>query len=147
MASIVSSGQTTSIRTIQDWGKEKQYMIIGGKCTVSTLAGPYTNKCVPDDARLDLPGIMFGIGSHQLAFDVFTVTRGNVSASFDIAKSDCIPLAVNSYENDGSGMSSKVYTNLTLGIADPSVFNIPSSCNQPRTIRSYQGHARSLFGI
>ncbi|XP_052791315.1 uncharacterized protein LOC128225250 [Mya arenaria] len=124
-----SSGFNITVQVIQLYDKGIMYTVEDGECKHSALPA-WTPRCVPDDAKL-LTKYSLGQGSVHVDVDVYSVTVGPNTVFLNIASADCTPIYQTAYGSAAgvSALSMKTYSNFTLGIKDPIVFNVPSICN------------------
>ncbi|XP_002732737.1 ependymin-related protein 1-like [Saccoglossus kowalevskii] len=123
--------QQEHVQVIQDYANEVMYLIIGGNCTKSDL--PDTEiMCVPDSAVYVMTQ-EYGMGA--MTVDIYSYGSKLFGDAFfgqiSVTRDKCIPMGVNLGINhpQASIVMSFGYANLTLGIKDPSVFDIPEICH------------------
>ncbi|XP_077987115.1 ependymin-related protein 1-like [Glandiceps talaboti] len=133
---VRQGGVTVDVKIIQDFGEHIQYAIQDGLCSKTALPGAMEDTaCIPDDAE-NLGNLNYGLDS--LDGTVYRVKRdypeANTSVSADISMTpkECIPIGENMVQNtpDIHLIVNVIYANVTLGIKDPSVFDVPEICKQ-----------------
>ncbi|XP_066283519.1 ependymin-related protein 1-like isoform X2 [Branchiostoma lanceolatum] len=112
-------------KIVQDYNKMMQYTIIQGHCTAVKLAAPIHN-CLPASAivasSLDMGG------PNGVVIDVYDI--GKIApeymykGTYSVNHDGCIPFS-ETLMTDGS-IFTLAYINITSGIKDPSVFDVPS---------------------
>ncbi|KAL3876393.1 hypothetical protein ACJMK2_034243 [Sinanodonta woodiana] len=118
------------LKIIQDYNRGTEYMIMDGKCTKKTLE-PWKPKCIPDDAQV-VQNTYFGAGSAMLAVKTYSFMEKGLQVYATATVSGCIPIVEVMSGTTAEGVSTVdvvEFSGITLGIKDPSVFNIPSICN------------------
>ncbi|XP_077984501.1 ependymin-related protein 1-like [Glandiceps talaboti] len=137
---IQTSGTVTHMKSIADFNQGVQYMIIDGTTciklpTESTLEDI---ACIPDGAEL-LGTYDYAMGKLNGSEYKFTMKQlGETQTYVTTVTEDCIPLASQIVGGDEAGTfkytMGGTYVNITQGIKDPSVFDVPSICSHKATV-------------
>ncbi|KAL3862069.1 hypothetical protein ACJMK2_008064 [Sinanodonta woodiana] len=143
---IIDRGQTQQIRIIIDNNKMTQYFIMNGKCARRTLARKVLN-CVPENATLVL-NTYLGAGPETLTVKVYRFLVEDIEVYSTVTSSGCIPVE---HVLTGIHPDTKVallevaqVSGVTVGVKNPSVFDIPSIC-QSANISSDYAHFMSQW--
>lgn len=126
-----SGGQEFHLNVIQDFNKNKQFLIMQGTCKISVLPGSIDDTCLPDTAVF---GGTFAYGLDGFQGDLYYLSGEqmgvNVSAYIVVTKNECLPFSQSVFLSQPAADTIAVmgYTNTTLGIKDPTVFEIPKIC-------------------
>nr|AAQ19608.1 ependymin-related protein [Branchiostoma belcheri tsingtauense] len=110
-------------RLVQDYNKGMMYTIAGQYCFTTPWPYPMVN-CVPDNATL-LYSYEMG-GPDGLMVDQYNLEAflPGFKGVFQLTNPGCVPVAQTQYF--GSYVTMFGFTNITTGIKDPSVFDVPS---------------------
>ncbi|XP_070532953.1 ependymin-related protein 1-like [Ptychodera flava] len=134
---IVTIDSTT--RIINDFTLNAQYIIIDERvCLKADLPGTYNDfACIPDD------GIDRGVVSlggdllHGRTYEVNSVFEtSNATEYITVTEDECIPVLVDhlSVHPQMSQLRSIGFYNLTLGLKDPSLFDVPLICYEAKAV-------------
>ncbi|XP_070531921.1 ependymin-related protein 1-like [Ptychodera flava] len=139
---VNSGGHVSHVKVVQDFKKSVQYLVIDGVCTKTALPGTFDdNACIPDDAQF-ITTIDYGIGALQANVFLYNVVQmgSNTTAYVAVKTTDCVPIGTNNVVVS-AGTTTVVsggFVNVTLGIKDPSVFDVPASCDHTFPIKKMQ---------
>ncbi|KAH9499991.1 hypothetical protein Btru_076119 [Bulinus truncatus] len=154
---MTNASQVYSLTTIDDYNKKIGYTVVDGQCFKSTLRAPLQDSCVPcilkvhqcntlvlkpDHDALYKNAVL--IGTHSfLGIDAdiwllpYCSKTLTMTVRVTVSRKDCVPLQeVLLTIADTSSLSFISMQNVTQGIVDPSIFNIPSICQQLTPHRS-----------
>ncbi|KAI8506956.1 hypothetical protein Bbelb_153950 [Branchiostoma belcheri] len=113
---------TEGFRMVQDYDKQKLYIIAGTYCSAIPWPYPMIN-CIPENATLLFSyemGGSDGLMVNQYNLDAFLHDfKGSMQFT-----DKCIPVSQTQYFDSYVTMFG--FTNVTTGIKDPSVFDVPS---------------------
>jgi len=129
---VTNNSHVTYLSVLDDYTSGHSYTVIDGQCYKGVPGEKNTLSCVPKNATY--------LGSHSfggVATDTWLVPApGNKSTGYTttrvtVTKANCAPLQTFSLTfGDKSTMNLATMQNLTQGISDPSVFNVPESCKR-----------------
>ncbi|XP_002732744.1 ependymin-related protein 1-like [Saccoglossus kowalevskii] len=129
----ISAGeQQFKVKVIQDFNSNTQYVIMAGKCTKSDLPGSIDDTCIPDAAEYIGTNVY---GLDALTADSYTYNAqqmgANVSVGVAVTANECLPFGLTIFADQPQAetISFIGFMNVTLGIKDPSVFDIPKICD------------------
>ncbi|XP_053393167.1 ependymin-related protein 2-like [Mercenaria mercenaria] len=124
-----SGGFKVNVLILQLFDQGVMYTVQSGECKNTTLP-PWTPRCVPDSATLAKKSY-YGIGDNKVDVDIYALQSGPNTVYLTVANADCTPVYQAAYGTaEGvSGLAYKAYRNITLGIKDTSVFDVPSICS------------------
>ncbi|XP_012941522.1 uncharacterized protein LOC106012613 [Aplysia californica] len=136
---VTNGSSSTYLKVLDDFANGKSYTVYNGYCIKVNLTTPMPASCVPAKARL--------LGNHSFSgvqaqtwvvpAPAYPVTSDYNSSRITVSEKGCVPLHEVALQfADTSRMSVLSLQNLTPGIVDPSVFDIPLSCNTSRTYHS-----------
>ncbi|XP_077984370.1 ependymin-related protein 1-like [Glandiceps talaboti] len=132
---IHTSGRVTHLKVIKDFNQKVDYMITDGTtCTKFPIEMKFEDSvCIPDDAEL-LGTYDYAMGKLKGSEYKYTFKQlGQIQTITLTVTEDCIPLALQSVGTDEAGTFEYTiggtYVNITEGIKDPSVFDVPSICS------------------
>ncbi|KAH3863800.1 uncharacterized protein LOC127866650 [Dreissena polymorpha] len=136
MATLTSSGFNISVQVIQLFEQNVMYTIESGECKKTAIPS-WTPKCVPDSAEFQTQ-VSYGQGSNKVDVWIYRVVQDPNTIYLNVAVNDCTPIFEAAYGSAGgvSALSSKTFTNFTLGIKDPIVFHVPEICNQAKLVHT-----------
>ncbi|KAL3876397.1 hypothetical protein ACJMK2_034246 [Sinanodonta woodiana] len=140
-AEISVNGHETNITVIYDYNQEIQYTIINGSCTKFVLNATIP-KCIPENATL-VEETFLGAGSEQVPVKTYTFMIANDDVYFTVTSSGCVPilmdLSLHLATKQAVGIEVVKFSGITMGVKDPSIFDIPSICQSL--------YLRCVFGI
>ncbi|XP_066264789.1 uncharacterized protein [Branchiostoma lanceolatum] len=111
------------VRIVQDYNKHMMYTIVAGMCFTTPWPAPMVN-CVPDNATLLASFEMGGSGGLMIdQYDLQAFLPG-FKGYMQLSRPGCLPISQTQYFDSYVTMFG--FTNVTEGIKDPSVFDIPS---------------------
>ncbi|XP_077984308.1 ependymin-related protein 1-like [Glandiceps talaboti] len=137
---VQTSGTVTHVKSITDFNQGVQYMIIDGttciKLPIETTLEDIA--CIPDGAEL-LGTYDYAMGKLNGSEYKYTVKQlGQTQTYVMTVTEDCIPLALQVVGGDEAGTyqytTGGTYVNITQGIKDPSVFDVPSICSHKAAV-------------
>ncbi|XP_052067340.1 uncharacterized protein LOC127706722 [Mytilus californianus] len=126
-----NSGQTKQI-ILQDFNKNKEYVIQNNKCTTLNYTTSVELACIPMGSKI-LSRSYVGAGMTKLNATLYkymdiTGTR----FYFEVVDDGCIPLMTDTaspnWLGEGSKKTTVTYMGISKGIQNPSVFNVPAIC-------------------
>ncbi|KAL4240120.1 hypothetical protein ACF0H5_000914 [Mactra antiquata] len=128
LSTLTTGGFKVNVQVIQLFDKGVMYTIQSGECTPTKIPAWQPN-CIPDNATKTL-STYYGAGDNKINVDMYIVKSGPNNVTVVMSSADCTPMYVSAYGslNGVSGLSDKVYKNITLGIKDVSVFTVPDIC-------------------
>ncbi|XP_060075890.1 ependymin-related protein 1-like [Ylistrum balloti] len=114
---------------LNDYSTGMKYVVTNGKCMKTELSGPFPEDCVPDEASGGFP-MYFGVGDNKIKVTNYILTSPNRSTSLLVTE-NCVPFSNSTTSTEGESPFSVAigYNGTTLGISDPSVFDIPPACS------------------
>ncbi|KAL3876391.1 hypothetical protein ACJMK2_034241 [Sinanodonta woodiana] len=127
--SLVVDGAPVQLKVIQDFVKGIQYLIQNSVCQKTTI-GPWVSRCVPDNATL-VHSVSIGSGKNTLAVKTYNVKQGDLDIYVTVTADGCIPVSQNQ-AGSSSGVNQMIvvgFYDVTQGIKDRSVFDVPAECN------------------
>eukprot|EP00058_Branchiostoma_floridae_P010114 XP_002595602.1 hypothetical protein BRAFLDRAFT_64712 [Branchiostoma floridae] len=112
-------------KVIQDYNKMMQYVISGQNCSATKIVGDMFH-CIPASAA-HLQTFYFG-GMQGLLMDAWQVTAPDLGGDLvvDVTHDGCIPVAEVITNMEAQSMTVLTYADITMGIRDPKVFDVPS---------------------
>ncbi|KAI8485502.1 hypothetical protein Bbelb_366960 [Branchiostoma belcheri] len=117
------------VKVIQDYKKGKQYVIRGKSCMESVLKG-FVKQCIPDNAT-NIGSFSFGgMAPGGLECEAFMTTFAGMDNNYvisDVTREGCYPVTQVTVNlmREHSTMTTQIFTDITPGIKDPSVFTPP----------------------
>ncbi|XP_066264788.1 uncharacterized protein [Branchiostoma lanceolatum] len=124
---FASVDAATGVRTVLDYTKHMMYTIVAKMCFTSPWPFPISSPmmhCVPDNATLLASFEMGGSGGFVIdQYDLQAFYPG-FKGYMQFSRPGCLPFSHAKYFNSHEAMFG--FTNVTEGIKDPSVFDIPS---------------------
>jgi len=113
-----------SILRRYDLGKE--YEIIEGTCKSRATEGPMRRRCITDDFKYE---VTYTLGS-RLSCDLWRHVNGTRIFEVSVAATTCIPVSdlYTYYAPDETGHAFGQFWDVTPGIKDPTVFDVPPIC-------------------
>ncbi|KAH3837557.1 uncharacterized protein LOC127879299 [Dreissena polymorpha] len=131
LENIIEDGQTTTMKVIKDYNVTKTKYVISedGNCS-RTLLDAFKAACIPDWAY-KVVSSKVGNSTSGMPIELFNSSAGNTTSYLITAPDGCYPVLDVSAVPSGPSPYMQVvqFHNITLGIQDPSVFNVPPSCN------------------
>ncbi|XP_060599148.1 mammalian ependymin-related protein 1-like isoform X2 [Ruditapes philippinarum] len=143
--SIVNTGgYQIKVQILQLYNKNIMYIAEGGTCKTYKLP-PWNPICVPDSATL-AKKTYYGF-KDKVDVDIYAVVSGPKTSYLTMTRADCVPVYQASYGQSqaGSELSFKTFSDITLGIKDQSVFDIPSSCTNITSIPTIMAKKHGLY--
>ncbi|ESO90793.1 hypothetical protein LOTGIDRAFT_233585 [Lottia gigantea] len=131
------TGKMQYLRIIQLYSKKIQYVIDldTQTCKSNTLSGTFPPICLPKDAMPEGP-YYFGIGDTKLESISFRFNVSGANVTVSALREGCIPILEN-IVTSGQGiaqMQTTGFVNLSPGISQPSMFDVPDICNQAKDL-------------
>ncbi|KAL3862073.1 hypothetical protein ACJMK2_008068 [Sinanodonta woodiana] len=121
---------TQKIRVIRDINKNLEYFIMDGRCSKKPMARKIL-ECISENASLVL-NTYLGAGPEKLAVKVYRFIDGNIEVYSTVTSSACIPVVEVTTgihpTTNAEFMEVSQLSGITIGVKDPSVFDIPSIC-------------------
>ncbi|KAL4239889.1 hypothetical protein ACF0H5_000689 [Mactra antiquata] len=140
---IISGGNSQEFTILQLFNQNVQYNIKNQTCT-SSRAPAWTENCIPDTATMTGK---YRLGLNQsIEVTGYVWTQGNVSIGLDVTDG-CVPITQGT-QGEVSGvqfMSGTSVLGITVGIKDPSVFDVPAICKHPH-VSIDPNPPRRIFG-
>ncbi|EDV27387.1 uncharacterized protein TRIADDRAFT_53031 [Trichoplax adhaerens] len=124
---------------IIDFNTHKTYIITNGQCLTTTIEAPFNPTCIPGNALYS--GILQLGGPDGIIAKSYHFSTADSTIQTDyIISENCIPvLEVSkvSLTNPTTETTfvTLTYGNTTIGIQDPSVFDIPAICSQHASMK------------
>ncbi|KAK3603358.1 hypothetical protein CHS0354_025964 [Potamilus streckersoni] len=136
---LLVDGSKIKLKVIQDYNKKTEYTLIGGKCIKKPLESSIP-RCLPENSTL-VNRTYIGAGSENVAVKVYRFNVGDIETDFTVTACDCIPvvaiLSGTLADEQVSVLEVLVYSGITVGVEDPSVFNIPAICKKAEMSTGY----------
>ncbi|CAL1542520.1 unnamed protein product [Lymnaea stagnalis] len=127
---VVNASVLTTVTVIGDYKKKISYTIVGRECFQSPLTDALDESCVPEDAILIGTHSFLGVKANTFILPFHNATRTTTSR-ITVSSDNCLPLHELLLTIDKtSSFSTITMQNVTAGIVDPSIFNVPDFCNQ-----------------
>ncbi|BFZ15864.1 hypothetical protein BsWGS_18903 [Bradybaena similaris] len=124
--SITNDSTNTVLTSIEDFNKRITYTIVGMYCVISNLTVSMGGNCVPENA-----GYLSTINIARVPSDIWFLNNNGSTARLTVSQSGCVPIQeVGVTLGDVSYLNIINVQNVTAGIADPTIFNVPQICNQ-----------------
>ncbi|KAL3862072.1 hypothetical protein ACJMK2_008067 [Sinanodonta woodiana] len=128
---IIDRWPTQKIRIFFDNNKNIEYLIMNNRCSKRTLARKQRN-CIPENATRVLKTYL-GAGPETLAVIVYRFMDRDTEVYSTVTSDSCIPVntvatGTNPAFKD-EYMEVEQLSGITVGVKDPSVFDIPSMCH------------------
>ncbi|XP_002732738.1 ependymin-related protein 2-like [Saccoglossus kowalevskii] len=129
----ISTEKQVKVQIIQDYNSNTQYVVQAGKCTKSDLPGSIENTCVPDYAVYG-GRLVYGLNA-ALEIDMYSFEGQQLGTNYSVqvlvTSKECLYFAQNTFIDSPQVdiIMNSGYTNTTLGIKDPSVFDVPKICD------------------
>ncbi|KAK3612479.1 hypothetical protein CHS0354_032095 [Potamilus streckersoni] len=129
VAVVYLSAPNQNKRIVQDFSKMTQYSIQGTECHKSILSVPWDPYCIADNATL-LQDFYYGTPENRLDAQTFSTSRFGLNGYFTVTKRECVPIALTLMGTVSGVDNFWVFgmSNFTMGIQDPSFFNVPDTC-------------------
>ncbi|XP_063431176.1 uncharacterized protein LOC134713830 [Mytilus trossulus] len=127
IGSYLSGGKAGSFRTLGDYISNVQYEVLDGKCNVTKIMKPFSSvQCTNANATTSSPVFL---GLNQLQVTQYTWQEDGLTNYMNYA-TGCIPVSYTSFGlvNKDRVYRSGSFENLSVGIKDRSIFNIPPEC-------------------
>ncbi|XP_077986712.1 ependymin-related protein 1-like [Glandiceps talaboti] len=124
-------GKDTVVAVLQDYTQKVQYFIMNGVCTKMALPGTVDDNCIPDDA-IFIGTFDYGMG--KLKASTYRYNQTQFGTEMDlytvVTTEDCVSVLFHAVSQDAQSTSvvSGTFCNITPGIKDPKVFDVPASC-------------------
>lgn len=126
------------IKHIVDFPDKKLYVVMDDRCKEFNFTRPFKKFCTEGANKTG--SMYYGVGDGALQADNYFGTTRNFVASATVTQDGCVPIG-----EVGWGKMRRDYViftvgyvNITSGIADPSIFNPPSSCKPAtQTLEAY----------
>ncbi|KAL3876392.1 hypothetical protein ACJMK2_034242 [Sinanodonta woodiana] len=130
IAVVYLSAPNRNKRIVQDFPKMTQYSIEGTQCHQESLPVPWDPYCIADNATTQ--DFYFGTPENRLDAQTFPTSRFGLNGFFTVTKRECVPIALTLTGTVSGTDNFWVFSmsNSTLGIQDPSVFDVPVTCNK-----------------
>ncbi|XP_070531919.1 ependymin-related protein 1-like [Ptychodera flava] len=129
----------SNVHTLQDFDKKIQYQVEGGVCTKSALQGSIEdNACVTDRAQLQGKVDIVGMLANSYTY---TAEGIDMNVTLTVWEKGCIPCGFNAviHSQGAHSILNGGYFNITTGIKDPSVFDVPAACKGTMPFKKLQG--------
>ncbi|XP_064595660.1 uncharacterized protein LOC135462193 [Liolophura sinensis] len=121
----------TQFRVLKDYKKQTQftYHPDSGACEKKDLPYPLVRTCPPYSA-VKLDPVVFGGGSDKAIVDMYMLANPTFNETFGFTRDKCLPFTRALWGSVAGDPLMQIYSyiNLTIGIKDTSVFDVPSSC-------------------
>lgn len=122
------NGHAYTARSLQDYKNKVMYTIKpDGTCDKMPVYIPDIMESNCFDDSMKVRDGYIGSPKNKVPISVYTVNGQGSSVTFTVDK-DCV--LIDSVRTTGNSMQASRLTDITLGIADPSVFKLPSSCKK-----------------
>ncbi|KAK6170740.1 hypothetical protein SNE40_019055 [Patella caerulea] len=133
---VTANGYTVQVKVIQMFKDGTEYIISGNTCSKKMIPSTPQTRCLPDTAKLE--GKHFIVdGKNNVSFNTYKDEAKGVSVYVSLTE-HCKPVSQVIYgaSNGVQFLSSDVFYDITDGIVDPAVFNIPAICSNAKLIPS-----------
>lgn len=125
-----------------DNGQGRLYIVDlqNDKCYQKNLTKPFRAACVPDEAK-ELGEYTFGAGNASLQAKGYAMgidtDKYKLELSITVTADNCVPIGENivGLAREVPLMENVGFVDINPGIADPSVFDVPSQCEE--TVSGY----------
>ncbi|XP_053393168.1 ependymin-related protein 1-like [Mercenaria mercenaria] len=129
LSTLNTDGYTYNLLILQLYDKGVMYIVRNGQCQSSELQ-QWNPICVPDSATI-VKQTYYGMDKNKVDVDIYALQAGPDTVYLTMARTDCVPVyqaTFGSPEGVSGFLSTKAYRNISTGIKNPSVFDIPSIC-------------------
>lgn len=133
---FINSGRPINVTAIMDYGQGMAYFIARGFCKKEKMTTSMKGRCIPDEAHYNG---QVRLGSSQAGVDLdswglnFDIGDMEGIASFLYEPESCYPVTdyvkFNNKKTHTGGVTNMMYFNIKPSISDPSIFVVPSICN------------------
>ncbi|XP_060082725.1 development-specific protein LVN1.2-like [Ylistrum balloti] len=122
-----TNGVVSNVKVLTDYAKGVQYLVTNGTCSKS-VSGQDPGHCVPANSTVSGHGFL-GVGANAANVTQYTFSIDGMTAYLTVTDK-CVPVAETYYgiTNGTYSFSSIAFTGIKGGIADDTVFNLPSEC-------------------
>ncbi|ESO87154.1 hypothetical protein LOTGIDRAFT_154656 [Lottia gigantea] len=134
--SVTANGYTVKVKVIMDFKAGTEYIISGNHCSKKVISHTSRTRCVPDNAKFE--GSHFGgSGNNKVMFNSYSYQAANVTAHFSMTNPGCVPVSQIIYgsTNGVQYFVSQNFYDITPGVKDPTVFNVPSICDNAMFVK------------
>ncbi|KAL3883194.1 hypothetical protein ACJMK2_029510 [Sinanodonta woodiana] len=127
-------GLSKKVIEIKDYNKKIKYDINDGRCIKKTLQSKIP-RCLPENTTL-VENTYIGTGTEKVAVKMYRSDVGGLETNFTVTANECIPIVVivSSIIPNSEVMRVYEYSGITVGVKDPSVFDIPAICQKAVTM-------------
>ncbi|KAL5017937.1 hypothetical protein ScPMuIL_003659 [Solemya velum] len=141
-------GKRFSLTTLEDYSQGMQYIVMDDKCKKLKLNRTFPEGCIPDSAK-ELGTYHLGAGSNTLDATSYYMKRGELETMISVTKEGCIPLGEDTFGRfkRRSVLQTVSFANISPGIQDPSVFDVPAACQQDVSEDLESERVPSVFGF
>lgn len=126
-----NGSKTMYLETLDDFDSGKAYTVYNGYCIKTNLTTPIPSNCVPEKSTFLGSHVFGGMEADTWVLSPPSDINNLNMTRITVSKKNCVPLhQVNINFGDKSRMTLTTFQNVTKGISDPNVFNIPSACTK-----------------
>ncbi|XP_060557202.1 uncharacterized protein LOC132717685 [Ruditapes philippinarum] len=127
----ITTGSVTKVYTfLQLFTEGVQYLIVNKTCTRAKLGAWNNQNCIPDNATLTN---QYRLGLNQsIMINDYTYSISNLTYIVSVENKSCAPVVEYNFGdlNGAQLMTGVGVQGITVGIKDPSVFDVPAICKQ-----------------
>ncbi|KAK0044501.1 ependymin-related protein 1 [Biomphalaria pfeifferi] len=143
---MTNASQVYALTSIEDYNKNVSYTIISGQCYKAPLRGRLQDNCVPENSHYLGNHSYLGIVADTWILSYYSKIL-TTSVRMTVTRDECIPIQEMLLTiSSTSSLSFINMMNITEGIVDPNIFNIPSICQQT-PLHSSQVPLMDLVGL
>ncbi|XP_033750711.1 development-specific protein LVN1.2-like [Pecten maximus] len=123
-----TNGYVSNIKVLTDYTKGVEYLVNNGTCS-KRAAGPDPGHCVPENATVSGHGFLGVGGVSSVNVTQYAFNMEGYTAYLTVTDK-CIPVAETYYgvTNGTYSFTTIAFTGIKAGLADDTVFNLPSEC-------------------
>ncbi|XP_069136816.1 ependymin-related protein 1-like [Argopecten irradians] len=124
----VTNGVESNIKVLTDYTKGVEYLVVNGTCS-KKAAGADPGHCVPDNATASGHGFLGVGGVSSVNVTQYAFNMDGYTAYLTVTDK-CVPVAETYYgvTNGTYSFTTIAFTSIQGGLADDTVFNLPSEC-------------------
>ncbi|XP_069134904.1 uncharacterized protein [Argopecten irradians] len=145
--SIMRGQQQIAQLSLMDYAAGMAYTVSEGTCTKTKLTGPFQPFCIPDSAPPAIP-MYFGTGDNKINVMNYVLADPAGIITSLLVSDGCVPFSNTTINMAGASpyALSLGYNGTTIGIKDPSVFDVPAECKHDTDpVRVARGKMRATL--